>query len=145
MGLKNSNVYHHLLISLHMHYCFVHKKERIYLYRSKYGHWCIGKHCHCLCVCRCLCLCICTTETLLYKAQAREETDECHICGVVPETLGKRFSFPFPKSVFCTRLETGKDKKWNPVEKLRTGRGEVGALLPMQGNLAKKSNKINNQ
>merc|ERR1719285_891406 len=22
--------------------CFAHKKEKIYLYRSKYGHWCIG-------------------------------------------------------------------------------------------------------
>ena len=99
---NNKPKHNHLLISLYMHYYFVHKKERIYLYRSKYGHWCIGKHCHCLCVCRCLCLCICTTETLLYKAQARKETDECHICGVVPETLGKRF--PFPNSVFCTRL-----------------------------------------
>ena len=87
-----------------------------------------------------VCFVVCAFVSVLLK-----ETDKYHVCGVVHKKLGKGFSFPFPKSVFCTRLETGKDKKWNPVEKLRTGRGEVGALLPMQGNLAKKSNKINNQ
>ena len=24
--------------------CFAHKKEKLYLYRSKHGHWCIGQN-----------------------------------------------------------------------------------------------------
>ena len=29
--------------------CFAHKREKIYLYRSKFGHWCIGeKYCNIL-------------------------------------------------------------------------------------------------